>query len=90
MSLSPVKLWAGITGLPQLIRYLAFHAFVGALIGIGLAAALLVADVAGIGTAFARADIRFIAGFVYFGSFALTVSACVTGTSVMFISWEDD
>ncbi len=86
----PRTIWTRIDGLPRLVRYLALHAVVGALIGIGLAAALLIADVAGIGKTFARADAKFIAGFVFFGSFALTVSACVTGTSVMFISWDDN
>ena len=74
---------------PRLITYLAIHALVGALIGVGLGAALLMMDIAGIGTAFAQTDMKIIAGFVYFGSFALTLSACVTGTSVMFLT-EDD
>ncbi len=80
---------ARVQALPHLITYLAINAFVGALIGVGLASALLMIDVAGIGTAFARTDIKIVAGIVYFGSFALTVSACVTGTSVMFISKDD-
>lgn len=78
-----------IREIPELIRFLALHALLGVLLGCGLAAGLLITDAAGIGTLLLESDAWLAAGFIYFGSFAVTFGSAVMGTAVMLLPRED-
>ena len=69
--------------IPALIRFLARHAILGVLVGCCLAGALLVFDVAGLGTLFARAENPAIAVALLFSGFAVTFGSAVMGGAIL-------
>ena len=75
--------------IPRLLRYLALHAAVGAIIGVSAAAALLYLDVAGLGTLFAASDMKIEAGILLFAFFALTFASLSMGSAIMLLPRDD-
>lgn len=71
---------------PKLLRYLALHGALGIAVGCGLAAALLITDVAQIGTLMLRSDAPVLIGFLYFSGFAVTFGSVVMASAVMLLS----
>ncbi len=68
---------------PPLIRFLAFHAILGVMVGSALAGALIVFDVAGLGTLIARSKDPITAGTLLFFGFAVTFGSAVMGGAIL-------
>jgi len=72
-------------GWPQ---FLFFHAAIGSFIGLLVGAGLLMTDVSGVGALFIDSNAPFIAGALYFLSFASLFAASAIATAVMRLSRE--
>ena len=66
-----------------LVRFLAVHAALGAVVGLIFAAGLLVTNVANLGTLFMTSDSPVTASVLFFASFALTFGSLKMGVAVM-------
>lgn len=75
-----------IESLPELLRFLGLNAALGVLVGCAVAAALLVTNVAGIGTLLLDSDTPVLAGFLFFSGFAVTFGSVVAGGAVILLS----
>jgi len=73
-NLSPSRGW------PQ---FLLFHAATGSVIGLLIGAGILVTDVLGVGELFMSSDVAYVAGALYFLSFASLFAAASTATAIM-------
>ncbi len=69
--------------IPALIRFLARHAILGVIVGCCLAGALLVFNVAGLGTLFAHAENPVIAIALLFSGFAVTFGSAMMGGAIL-------
>lgn len=72
-----------IQRIPKLIRFLAFHAILGVLVGFALAGALIAFDVAGLGTLIAKAEDPITATILLFFGFAVTFGSAVMGGAIL-------
>ena len=71
---------------PELLRFLARHAGLGVVVGCGIASALLVTNVANIGSLLVRSDAPLLTGFLFFSGFAVTFGSVMMGSAVMLLS----
>jgi len=74
---------------PKIIRHLALHGAIGTTLGIGLAAALILTDAAGLGGLFAGTDTPIAAGVLFGGMFGLTFGSLAMGSSIMLLPSDD-
>ncbi len=72
-----------IQKIPPLIRFLAFHAALGVMIGFMLAGALIAFDVAGLGTLIAQAKNPITASILLCFGFAVTFGSAVMGGAIL-------
>ncbi len=75
---------------PKLLKFLGLHAMLGVIIGIALGAALLYADVAGLGTLLLHSDMPVLASALYFSGFAVTFGNAAMGSAIMLMPLEEE
>jgi len=68
------------------IRFLLLHATVGAVLGVFVGGGILITDAFGVGTLFWQSEVHWVAGTLYFLSFASTFAAASTATAIMNLS----
>lgn len=74
---------------PTLLLFLAMHALIGIIIGLGASAAVIWFDLAGLGTRFA-ADPGWLAETVFLAQMCLTFGAIQMGVAVMLLRETPD
>ncbi|MBM3607399.1 MAG: hypothetical protein FJX29_02940 [Alphaproteobacteria bacterium] len=73
----------------RIIRLIVFNWIAGAVLGLGVAAALILMDVAGIGSLIWRSSNATSALALLAGGFALTFASLVAGTAIMLVPKND-
>lgn len=76
--------------LPRLVRFLMGYAAFGALLGCGIAGALLALPGLPIGSLMANTSTPVAAIYLYFGSFAATFASLAMGTAIMLLPKDDE
>lgn len=76
-------------GFPRIVRYLAVHAAIGIAVGCACAAALLLLDVAGVGTLIAGTSTPLVPIALLFGGFALTFGSLAMGSAIMLLPEQE-
>lgn len=72
----------------EMLRFLALNAIVGATLGVGLAAALIVLDIGGLRTHLGRVENPVLPAALIAIPLALTFAAAVTGSAIMLMPYK--
>lgn len=77
------------SGLPRIVRYLFIHAGIGIAVGCVCAAAMLLLDVAGVGTLVAGTSTPWVPIALLFGGFSLTFGSLAMGSAIMLLPEQE-
>ncbi len=75
--------------LPPLLRFLAWHAIQGAVVGLIAGIGLVLTNIGGLGDLFAGSQQPLTAGFLFFSFFALTFASLKMATAIMLLPDEE-
>lgn len=84
-----MRVIAAWEGMPSLIRFLVTNAAFGAVIGVVVATAFLITNVANVGHLLVESDRRVLFGIICYTGAATSFAAVVTSTALMLMPLED-